>query len=133
MLFRSHGDLTTQGAMARFLDEGLLSRHLKRATREYAVRHELITDALRRDFADWLDIVPSAAGLHLCTRLVTPLDLPAVRANAADSGVEAGWLADSCDTSPPQHGVVLGYGVADPARIPAGLRTLAACFEKEST
>jgi len=123
-----HGDLVTQGALARFLDEGLLARHLRRATREYAARHERITEALARDLADWLTIVPSAAGLHLCARLAAPVDLAAVREIAARSGVELGWLADSCHTTPAQEGVVIGYGVVDPARISDGMRHLADAF-----
>jgi GntR family transcriptional regulator/MocR family aminotransferase len=30
------GDLVTQGALARFIDDGLLSRHIRKATRVYA-------------------------------------------------------------------------------------------------
>lgn len=124
-----HGDLVTQGALARLLDEGLLARHLRRATREYAARHERIIEALTRDLADWLTIVPSAAGLHLCARLAAPVDLAAVREIAARSGVELGWLADSCHTTPAQEGVVIGYGVVDPARISDGMRHLADAFQ----
>ncbi len=128
-----YGDLATQGAMARFLDEGLMARHLRRATREYAARHERITAALARDFMDWLAVVPSAAGLHLCTRLVADVDLAGARAIAARSGVDTGSLADSCDTTPAQQGLVLGYGVVDPARIADGIRHLADAFRQMSS
>src|ERR1700754_728682 len=30
-----HGDTATQAALARFIDEGLLGRHIRKATREY--------------------------------------------------------------------------------------------------
>lgn len=127
-----HGDVVTQGALARFLDEGLLARHVRRATREYAARHELITAALDRELTDWLAMVPSAAGLHLCARLVAPVDLAEVRRIATRSGVELGWLAESCHTTPAQEGVVLGYGVVDPARISDGMRHLANAFQGAS-
>ncbi|MGW4801801.1 MocR-like pyridoxine biosynthesis transcription factor PdxR, partial [Nonomuraea sp. NPDC004297] len=55
-----HGELPTQAALARFIDEGLLARHIRKATREYAARHALIVAALG-EF-----LVPSTAGLHLC-------------------------------------------------------------------
>ena len=42
------GELPTQAALARFIDEGLLARHIRKATREYAARHALIVDALVR-------------------------------------------------------------------------------------
>ena len=58
-----HSGFPTQAALARFIDEGLLARHVRKTTREYAARHELIVATLERDFADWLRPVPSAAGL----------------------------------------------------------------------
>ncbi|GAA3120936.1 aminotransferase class I/II-fold pyridoxal phosphate-dependent enzyme [Nonomuraea salmonea] len=65
-----HGALPTQAALARFIDEGLLSRHIRKATREYAARHAMIAEALGAD--ERLLPVPSTAGLHLCARLAPP-------------------------------------------------------------
>jgi GntR family transcriptional regulator/MocR family aminotransferase len=70
--------------------------------------------------------VPSAAGLHLCAR--ASFDVTEALAIAARSGVALGSLADSCATTPAQHGVVIGYGMVDPARIDAGMRLLADAF-----
>jgi GntR family transcriptional regulator/MocR family aminotransferase len=121
-----HGDLPTQGAMARFLDDGLMARHLRRATREYAARHERITTALHRDLTDWLDIVPSSASLHLCARLTVPVDIDQV---LALSGVDSGLLAENFAATP-QHGLVIGYGVVEPGRIEEGMRRLADGFRQ---
>ena len=66
----SSGVLPTQAALARFIDEGLLAKHIRKAAREYAGRHERIVSTLRRDFRRWLDVIPSAAGLHVAARLV---------------------------------------------------------------
>ncbi|GAA3143781.1 hypothetical protein GCM10010466_38510 [Planomonospora alba] len=89
-----HGDPLTQAAPARFMEEGLPARHVRRATREYASRRERITALLRRDFSGLLLPVPSAAGLHLCARLapeaadpdrVVPLARPAAPASPVRS------------------------------------------------
>ncbi|MFC0105021.1 MocR-like pyridoxine biosynthesis transcription factor PdxR [Kibdelosporangium aridum] len=115
-----YGDLVTQGALAQFIEEGLLARHIRKATREYAARHELIITTLRRDFG-WLDVVPSTAGLHLCARTAfDPRELVA-RARGAGVGVQA--LADFC-AGTPQHGIVIGYGGIQVRQIPEGLRRL---------
>ncbi|HUU36196.1 MAG TPA: PLP-dependent aminotransferase family protein, partial [Vicinamibacterales bacterium] len=37
-----HGELATQAALARFIDEGLLARHIRTATRDYARRNARI-------------------------------------------------------------------------------------------
>ncbi|WP_433226822.1 PLP-dependent aminotransferase family protein [Microtetraspora malaysiensis] len=132
-----HGDVVTQSALARFIDEGMLGRQIRKATREYAVRRDLILTTLRRDFADLLQVMPSAAGLHLCARLVPyadeDVDLGAVIARAREAGVAVENLAAYCGERPARHGLVLGYGGIPAERVEEGLRRLAACFPPRRT
>jgi GntR family transcriptional regulator / MocR family aminotransferase len=124
-----HGELLTQAALAQFIDDGLLGRHIRRASREYAARHRLIVATLRSDFADVLAVVPSAAGLHLATRLTSPsVDLDAVVRRAKALGVDVPRLADYCGERP-QAGLVLGYGIIPVPRIPEALHRLGSAFE----
>jgi GntR family transcriptional regulator/MocR family aminotransferase len=124
-----HGDAATQAALARFIDSGELSRHVRRARRVYADRHALVTAALATDLARWLVPVPSTAGLHVCA-LLRPdaaVDLAGVLARAREAGVVVERLS-AYATTPDADGLVLGYGAVPTDRIAAGLRTLAACF-----
>jgi GntR family transcriptional regulator/MocR family aminotransferase len=125
-----HGDLPTQAALARLIDEGLLARHIRKATREYAIRREQIIAALHHDFADWLRLVPSLAGLHLCARLApgATVDVNLVVRHAQRSGVAVEDLARYCGTGPEQPGLAIGYGGIAAERIGAGLRRLAESF-----
>ncbi|MDP9847473.1 PLP-dependent aminotransferase family protein [Streptosporangium lutulentum] len=125
-----YSELPTQAALARFIDEGLLARHIRKATREYATRHERILTTLHRDFADWLEPVPSAAGLHLCARLApgAEVDLDRVTAHAMEAGVMVENLATFCGEAPAQRGIVIGYGAIPPEMIEPGLRRLAESF-----
>ena len=66
-----HGELATQAALARFIDEGLLARHIRAVTREYGRRYAHIADAIDRRFSRWLRVVPAMAGMHL-TATVAP-------------------------------------------------------------
>ncbi|MFD1546906.1 MocR-like pyridoxine biosynthesis transcription factor PdxR [Nonomuraea guangzhouensis] len=111
-----HGELPTQAALARFIDEGLLARHIRKATREYAARHALIVDALAGD--DRLRLVPSVAGLHLCARFAPGVSVrpsPRLAVERLDS---------YCGETPAQNGLVLGYGAIQQSQIPEGLRLL---------
>ncbi|MBT2226421.1 PLP-dependent aminotransferase family protein [Nonomuraea sp. NEAU-A123] len=111
-----HGELPTQAALARFIDEGLLARHIRKATREYAARHALIADALAGD--DRLRLVPSVAGLHLCARFAPGASVrPSPRL-----AVER--LDAYCGETPAQNGLVLGYGAIQRSEIAEGLRLL---------
>ncbi|MFC7718054.1 aminotransferase-like domain-containing protein [Nonomuraea recticatena] len=106
-----HSETTAQAALARFIDEGLLARHVRRATRQYAARHVLIAAFLR----EHLDLVPSAAGLHLCAKgEVDPARAPEVAVESLPS-----YYA-----GPSEQGVVLGYGGIPLERIGEGLRRL---------
>jgi GntR family transcriptional regulator / MocR family aminotransferase len=123
-----HGDLSVQRALARFIDEGLLARHIRKAAREYGARRARIVDILRRDFAAWLQLVPSAAGLHVTARVVpgVTIDADDVTARAQARGVDVCALSRFCDRGRPQSGVVIGYGAIQTARIGEGLKRLEA-------
>ncbi|MGN9837584.1 MocR-like pyridoxine biosynthesis transcription factor PdxR [Nonomuraea sp. H19] len=111
-----HGELPTQAALARFIDEGLLARHIRKATREYAARHAMVAEALAAD--DRLRPVPSTAGLHLCARLA-----PGVSVRTAP-GLALERLEAYCGETPAQPGLVLGYGAITRQQIPGGLELL---------
>ncbi|GGQ11956.1 MocR-like pyridoxine biosynthesis transcription factor PdxR [Streptosporangium pseudovulgare] len=122
-----HGEPSAQAALARFLDEGLMGRHIRRATREYAARRERIVAALQRDFAGLLDPVPSVAGLHLCARVSTGvrLDTREAVSRAGAAGIAVESLAGYCGETPAQAGLVIGYGAITPERIAPGMQRLA--------
>ncbi len=121
-----HGDVVAQAALARFIDSGELSRHVRRANRVYAGRHALISAALATDLSRWLAPVPSMAGLHVCALVKATVDLDDVLVRARAAGV-AGESLSTYATAPGVAGLVLGYGAIATDRIPAALRTLAAC------
>ncbi|MEU0794328.1 PLP-dependent aminotransferase family protein [Amycolatopsis sp. NPDC005961] len=116
-----HGDVPAQAALARFVDEGLLARHIRRATKVYAERHERLVSTVDRQFAGRLRVVPSAAGLHLCA--LADVDLEPIAARAAAAGVAVQTLSDLCGGSP-APGLVLGYGSIPVERIDDGLAVL---------
>ena len=112
------------------MDEGLLSKHIRKASREYAVRHERIVNALDRDFGRWLNVIPSSAGLHVSARVVpgASIDLARVVARAHDAGVRVYPLSRFCVERARDPGLVIGYGVIPTSKIDEGLRRLRACF-----
>jgi GntR family transcriptional regulator/MocR family aminotransferase len=124
-----HTQWPAQGALARFIDEGLLARHIRKMRREYAHRQERILERLTRDFGDWLEPLPSVAGLHLSAAFRTGsrrLEQDVVaRAKAAGVGVAA--LSQYYAGAPGLPGLVIGYGAVGTARVDEGLRRLRTC------
>ncbi|RZQ59514.1 PLP-dependent aminotransferase family protein [Amycolatopsis suaedae] len=117
-----HGDLVTQSALASFIDEGLLARHVRRTTREYAVRRDHILASLRDQ--PMLRTVPSSAGLHVCA-LLSEGDGGAVVEAAARAGVAVENLTAYGGT---REGLAIGFGTVSAERIGEGLTRLRACL-----
>jgi GntR family transcriptional regulator/MocR family aminotransferase len=118
--------VVTQVALARFADSGELARHIRRATAVYARRRTTVLAALAAE--PRLDLVPSAAGLHVCA--TTALDADAVVRAAASAGIGVEPLSDYCFTelTEPRRGFVLGYGAA--RDIDAGLAAFRALLSR---
>ncbi|MEU3461100.1 PLP-dependent aminotransferase family protein [Streptomyces sp. NPDC006733] len=119
-----------QAALAAFVEEGLLAAHIRRMRHSYRARHARIGAALARDFADLLDPVPSAAGLHLSALLPPGTDDRAVARRAADRGVGvldlSGFGGGGRDGGRGgRSGLVLGYGAIPLEAVEGGLRELA--------
>jgi GntR family transcriptional regulator/MocR family aminotransferase len=117
-----YGQVAVQAALARFIDEGRLARHVRTAGRAYADRHARIVDRLATE--DGLEVIPSAAGLHV-TALLRDGDTgraARVVAAAARRGVVLDDLSVyAYDSATQAAGFVFGFGAVSADRIGAGL------------
>jgi GntR family transcriptional regulator/MocR family aminotransferase len=124
-----HTSMVAQAALARLLDEGAFARHIRKMGSVYRVRHEMITATLVRDFAGALDVIPSAAGLHVATTARASAEqVAAIARRAADAGVAVQELSMFTAGAAWRSGLLLGYGAIATAQIEEGLRRLRACF-----
>jgi GntR family transcriptional regulator/MocR family aminotransferase len=120
-----HSSAPAQQALAAFIAEGHLARHVRRMRRLYGERRETMVQALQREAGDRVTVVGSPAGLHLALALHGRLDAHEVAAHAAAAGVGVEPLANYAQRPPGLNGLVLGYGLAEPREITAGIRLLA--------
>ncbi|UUU29592.1 PLP-dependent aminotransferase family protein [Streptomyces sp. CA-210063] len=120
-----HTAVPAQAALARFVDDGLLARHIRRMQHTYAARHQAITRALTDHFADLAELVPSAAGLHVTTftrgHLADPDALADRAGRARASGVAVHTLAEVTANRSARPGFVFGYGSISAPDIEPGL------------
>ncbi|MEU4217026.1 PLP-dependent aminotransferase family protein [Actinoplanes sp. NPDC026623] len=117
-----YGQVAVQAALARFIDEGQLARHLRRAGKAYADRHARIVAALGAH--DRLEVVPSAAGLHVTALGARSAEVVAA---AARRGVAVNDLgAYGSDST----GFVFGFGAIDPALLDEGLSIFGAVLSE---
>lgn len=126
-----HSPLTNQVALARFIEEGGLARHVRRTRAVYRARHERLVAALAGGLSRWLEPVPSVAGLHVAAYFRSPeiddardVVEPARRAGVALPALS--WFSARPERA--RRGLVLGYGAIPTDRIDEGLRRLRACL-----
>ena len=124
-----HTSIPPQAALARFIDEGKLARHVRKMRVTYQARYQRIRDVLERDFAGLLAPIPSAAGLHLSAtcQTGTPQDVVNALQCAEPAGVSLFPVSDFA-MGQAQPGLVLGYGAIPLERIDEGLQRLRACL-----
>jgi GntR family transcriptional regulator/MocR family aminotransferase len=128
-----HSSTLTQTALARFIDEGAFARHVRRVSAIYRERHQILADAITRDFAEHLELIPSTTGLHLTAlaRRMSLDQIAEIARRAADRGVTVQLLSIFAVNAISRAGLMLGYGAIPTADIEEGLRLLRACFDAE--
>jgi GntR family transcriptional regulator/MocR family aminotransferase len=129
-----YGQVAVQAALARFIEDGQLARHIRKARRAYAERYARIVGALAAD--DALEVIPSAAGLHVTALLRDggPARAGRVVAAAGRRGVALDDLATYVQDSATQAaGFVFGFGAVATDRIDAGLAIFAGELRRASS
>ena len=121
-----YGQVAVQAALARFIDDGQLARHVRRAQKAYAERRARILAALAATPA--LRVLPSVAGLHVTALLRDGSRARAARVSSAAAAV--GLAVEdvaryAADESTQAAGFVFGFGAADPALVDEGLALFA--------
>jgi GntR family transcriptional regulator / MocR family aminotransferase len=125
-----HSTTPLQMAVAGFISEGHLARHVRRMRDIYRRRRQLLLKSLDEELGQWL--VPGAShyGLHVAALMRAPLDLEAVTDALGQSNVRLHTL-DRYYLGPRTHsGIVLGYGVAELAELKLGVSLLRKAFLK---
>ncbi len=117
--------LATQRALAGFIAEGELARHVRRMRHAYARRQQAMLQAIERHLAGALRPYPPLAGMHLCAAVDPALDAAAWAARARAAGVMLESLAPYTHAPLALNGLVMGYGLIDAERIDAAVRALA--------
>jgi GntR family transcriptional regulator / MocR family aminotransferase len=77
--------IVAQEALADFIGEGHLTRHVRKMRRIYAERRTTLLEGLAQ--IPWLEPVPSAAGLHVAAFTRAGLDADALEVRARERGI----------------------------------------------
>src|SRR5262249_54663569 len=125
-----HEPLTTQTALARYLDDGCLARHVQRTRRVYRQRREDVMRFLDRPLRTMLEHIPRAAGLHISAlfRHQEAGEGEIVR-KARKAGIAINGLAQFHASPPTRRGLAIGYGAIQIERLDEAMNTLSSVMK----
>jgi len=119
-----HCPTLTQMAVARYIADGHLARHVRKLRDVYRKRRDLIGEILRCDFAGELSPMQSHYGMHVAAFSMLRKRLERVTAKLLESSVHLHSFERYFFGAPTSEGLVFGYGAVDLADIEQGLKAL---------
>jgi GntR family transcriptional regulator/MocR family aminotransferase len=102
-----------QHALAKFINDGYLQKHIRRCHDIYATRRERLQTLFAALLAPWFEVVPAEAGFHLAALCRKKVDIELLLRLARRTDVGLYSLANFYADQPPQQGLFLGYGAID--------------------
>ena len=108
-----HSPSLLQWALARFLGEGHLHKHIRHCHEVYSARRERILARLHGDLAPWFSAVPASAGFHLSALARPGVDVELLANLARKVEVSLYPLAPFFSEAPARQGLLMGFGAIE--------------------
>jgi len=123
-----HSPVLEQDALASFISEGHMARHVRKMRKVYSERRELVMNSLQTHFSPWLEAIPASGGMHLTALTRESIDIDTIVHSARQRNMDVRSLRSFwADTSGPV-GLVMGYGATAPEALTEGLLQLRRLF-----
>jgi len=116
--------MASQEALAAFMTEGHLARHIRRMRGVYAGRRRALLAALRTYCSTHLEPFAAIAGLHIAARLQSTSDAEEIVRRASVAGIGIRSIAEFAAGKSTPCGFVFGYGAIAERAIAAGIQGL---------
>lgn len=119
-----HTSILPQWAMAKFISEGSLNKHIRRCHGVYAGRRERILARINSDLAPWFSAVPSTAGFHVALLCKTALNIEQLIERAREVELGLYSLAGFYQQAKVRPGLIMGFGAIETLDIDPALDRL---------
>jgi GntR family transcriptional regulator / MocR family aminotransferase len=119
--------LVLQAALADFISEGHLTRHLRRMRRLYAARREAFSEACNAELADRIEL-GIGSGIQAIGYLLRELDDTETAAAARRRGIIVSPLSMQYRHGHARQGLVLGFASTPAERMLVGVKKLKEAF-----
>lgn len=118
-----------QAAMADFIREGHLARHIRRMRQLYAQRSLVLDNTITSQCGHWLRIEMIGAGRHLVAWLLAGVDDRRLVHLLGAHGIEARAVSDYANDHATPPGLVLGFAAYDEQAIRSGVARMTAILD----
>lgn len=108
-----HSSTLPQWALAKFISEGYLLKHIRRCHTVYAGRRERILQRLAGDLSPWFEAVPTVAGFHMAALCKVAVDIPLLMQLARQVEVGLYPLDVFFHDTPVRPGLIIGFGAIE--------------------
>jgi GntR family transcriptional regulator/MocR family aminotransferase len=120
-----HPPTVDQAALAEFIAQGHLGRHIRRVRALYQERRDLLCELARRELAGALDVLAPDTGMHTVGWLPPRVNDGAASKRAFAAGVDAPPLSAYRHTAGGRGALLLGFSAYDARELAAGVHKLA--------
>lgn len=120
-----HSSVPIQAAVAAFIREGHLARHIARVRRIYRDRRARLLELLHQRLGGALSVVPSFYGMHVAAVACGGIDCEAVSEALAARGIMIHSLARYFLGAVTRSGFIIGYAAADAAVLETAVGAIA--------
>ncbi len=120
--------LITQAALADFINEGHLARHLRRMLRIYAERRQTFIEQFDRHLTPWMELRRTDSGIQLVGIFRKPFDDEKIAHEAGRRGVNVSSLSLQYRGQPQIKGLLMGFAAADANTTRRSMEILAKVF-----
>lgn len=105
-----HTSTLPQWALAKFMTDGELQKHIRRCHSIYAGRRERILSRLNGDLSPWLEAIHTTAGFHIAALFKHPIDLKLLIELARKVEVGLYSIEGFFYQETPRSGLLMGFG-----------------------
>ena len=123
--------LITQAALADFINEGHLSRHLRRMRRIYAERRRLFIELFDLHLGKWMKLQRVDSGIQLVGLFHTRRDDQKIAARAARRNINVSPLSMQYRSTKSPRGLLFGFAAADEKTTRLAMQGLARVLTEE--
>ncbi|VTU28088.1 HTH-type transcriptional regulatory protein GabR [Variovorax sp. SRS16] len=116
-----HTSTPAQWALAKFIVDGHLQKHIRRCHAAYAERRERLMRRFDGDLSPWFERVPATAGIHMTALCRRPIDMDMLLRLARRVDVGLYTLEGFHHFGPARQGLMVGYGAIERADIDPSL------------